>query len=214
MRVILAEDSVLLRHGMVALLEADGIDVIAQVDDAVSLLARVAADPPDVVVTDVRMPPTQTTEGLEAAIAIKRDHPAIGVLVLSAFIDAHYALQLLTESESGIGYLLKNRIVHGSELVNGVRRVAAGESVVDGEVVARLMGRKRENDPIDTLTARELEVLELMAQGLTNRAISERLVLNPKTTESHVRNIFIKLGLLPDADDHRRVLAVLSFLRA
>jgi DNA-binding NarL/FixJ family response regulator len=214
LRVILAEDSVLLRHGMVALLEAEGIEVIAQVGDAEALLARVRADPPDVVVTDVRMPPTQTIEGLQAAIAIKEESPSVGVLVLSAFVDPHYALELLNGSESGIGYLLKDRVVDGSELINGVRRVAAGESVVDGEVVAQLLGRRRDNDPLDVLTSREREVLGLMAEGLTNRAITDQLSLNAKTTETHVRNIFLKLGLMPDADDHRRVLAVLTFLRA
>jgi DNA-binding NarL/FixJ family response regulator len=214
MRVILAEDSILLRQGMAAMLESDGYEIVAQVGDAQSLLARVAADPPDVVVTDVRMPPTQTTEGLEAAISIKRDHPQVGVLVLSAFVDPHYALQLMNESDTGIGYLLKDRVVDGSELINGVRRVGIGESVVDGEVVAQLLGRRRDKDPLERLTDREREVLSLMAEGLTNRAISERLTLNTKTTETHVRNIFAKLGLLPDEADHRRVLAVLTFLRA
>lgn len=214
MRVIIAEDSVLFRHGMVALLEADGIEVAAQVGDAAALLARVSADPPDVVITDVRMPPSHTVEGLRAAISIKQDFPEIGVLVLSAFVDPHYALELLNSSESGVGYLLKDRVVDGSELVVGVRRVAAGESVVDGEVVAQLLGRHRLNDPLEALTPREREVLQLMASGLTNRAITERLSLNSKTTETHVRNIFMKLDLMPDADDHRRVLAVLTYLRA
>ncbi len=214
MRVIIAEDSVLLRHGMVAMLEASDIEVVAQVGDAASLLARLKVEQPDVVITDVRMPPTQTTEGLEAAIEIKETYPEVGVLVLSAFIDPHYAMQLLDGGHAGVGYLLKDRVVDGSELISAVRRVAAGESVVDGQVVSQLLGRKRVDDPIDRLTDREREVLQLMATGLTNAAISERLTLNPKTTETHVRNIFLKLDLMPDADDHRRVLAVLAFLRS
>jgi len=214
MRVILAEDSTLLREGLASLLESVGIDVVARVGDAQALLQRVEADPPDVVVTDIRMPPTQTTEGLDAALAIIDQNSDIGVLVLSQHVEPHFALQLLEGAEGGVGYLLKDRVMDVGEFIRAVERIAAGESVVDGEVVSQMLGRQRDGGPLATLTGRENDVLALMAEGLTNNGLAERLSVSPKTIETHVGNIFMKLGLHPDTDEHRRVLAVLTYLRA
>jgi len=212
--VILAEDSALLREGLASLLEGAGFDVVARVGDANALLNRVAADPPDVVITDIRMPPTQTTEGLDAALRILEGEQDVGVLVLSQHLEPHFALQLLEQADCGVGYLLKDRVMDVAEFVRAVERVANGESVVDGEVVSQVLGRHDQRGPLSELTGRETEVLELMAEGWTNQGLADRLSISPKTIETHVRNIFLKLGLHSDPDEHRRVLAVLTYMRS
>ena len=214
MRVMIADDAVLFREGLARVLEAAGIEVAAQVGDAEQLLARVRADPPEAVVVDIRMPPTHTREGLEAAQRIRADHPQVGVLVLSQYVEPHHAVQLLQDGAGGVGYLLKDRVADVGEVVDAVRRVATGGSVIDPLVVAQLVSRRRTRDPIQELTQRERQVLALMAEGRSNQAISERLFLSPKTVEAHVHSIFTRLDLHPTPDDHRRVLAVLAFLRA
>jgi DNA-binding NarL/FixJ family response regulator len=214
MRVVIADDAVLFREGLARVLEAGGIQVVAQVGDAERLLARVRADPPDAVVVDIRMPPTHTTEGLDAAQRIHADHPDVGVLVLSQYVEPHHAIQLLQGGAQGVGYLLKDRVADVAEVADALRRVAGGGSVIDPEVVTQLVGRRRTRDPIQELTDRERQVLALMAEGRSNQAIGERLYLSPKTVEAHVHSIFTRLGLHATPDDHRRVLAVLAFLRA
>jgi DNA-binding NarL/FixJ family response regulator len=214
MRVVIADDAVLFREGLARVLEAAGIHVAGQVGDAEQLLARVRADPPDTAVVDIRMPPTHTREGLDAALRIHAEHPRVGVLVLSQYVEPHHAVQLLEDGASGVGYLLKDRVTDVGEVVDAVRRVAGGGSVIDPEVVAQLLGRRRARNPIEELTDREREVLALMAEGRSNQAICQRLFLSPKTVEGHVRSIFTRLDLAATPDDHRRVLAVLAFLRA
>jgi DNA-binding NarL/FixJ family response regulator len=214
MRVVIADDAVLFREGLARVLEAAGIHVAGQVGDAEQLLARVRADPPDTAVVDIRMPPSHTREGLDAALRIHAEHPRVGVLVLSQYVEPHHAVQLLEDGASGVGYLLKDRVTDVGEVVDAVRRVAGGGSVIDPEVVAQLLGRRRARNPIEELTDREREVLALMAEGRSNQAISQRLFLSPKTVEAHVRSIFTRLDLPATPDDHRRVLAVLAFLRA
>jgi len=214
MRVVIADDAVLFREGLARVLEAAGIQVVAQVGDADKLLARVRADPPDAVVVDIRMPPTHTREGLDAARHIRAEHSQMGVLVLSQYVEPHHAMQLLEGGTQGVGYLLKDRVADVAEVVDAVRRVAGGGSVIDPEVVAQLIGRPRTRSPIQELTDREREVLTLMAEGRSNQAICQRLFLSPKTVEAHVRSIFTRLDLPVTPDDHRRVLAVLAFLRA
>jgi DNA-binding NarL/FixJ family response regulator len=214
MRVVIADDAVLFREGLARVLEAAGIQVIGQVGDADRLLAQVRADPPDAVVVDIRMPPTHTREGLDAARRIRGEHPQVGVLVLSQYVEPHHAMQLLEDGASGVGYLLKDRVANINEVTEAVRRVAAGGSVIDPEVVAQLVDRRRTRNPIQELTERERQVLALMAEGRSNQAICERLFLSPKTVEAHVHSIFIRLDLAATPDDHRRVLAVLAFLRA
>ena len=213
MRVILADDSVLLREGLARMLVESGFDVTAQVGDAEALLAAVDADPPDVCIVDIRMPPTNTTEGLQAALQLRVRHPEVAVLVLSQYVETRYAMELLARGADGVGYLLKDRVGDVSELLAAIRSVAAGRSVIDPTVVSRLVGRRRQADPMETLTAREREVLGLMAEGRSNRAIGERLFLSPKTVETHVSAIFSKLGIEDTADDNRRVLSVLTWLR-
>jgi DNA-binding NarL/FixJ family response regulator len=214
MRVVIADDAVLFREGLARVLEAAGIQVVAQVGDADKLLARVRADPPEAVVVDIRMPPTHTREGLDAARHIRAEHSQVGVLVLSQYVEPHHAMQLLEGGTQGVGYLLKDRVADVAEVVDAVRRVAGGGSVIDPEVVAQLIGRPRTRSPIQELTDREREVLTLMAEGRSNQAICQRLFLSPKTVEAHVRSIFTRLDLPVTPDDHRRVLAVLAFLRA
>ena len=215
MRVMLAEDSVLFRHGLARLLADAGIEVVAEVGDADQLLARVRIDPPDVAIVDIRMPPSHTTEGIDAAVRLRAEHPSVKVLVLSHHLETEYAVALLEDVEGGVGYLLKDRVTDPLHLVDAIERVAAGETVLDPEVVSRLVGRRRVESPLDTLTARERDVLGAMAEGRSNQAISERLHISPKTLETHVRSIFQKLDLPADDDDsHRRVLAVVTWLRA
>lgn len=213
LRVVLADDAVLLREALATSLTAAGFEVVGQAGNVDELIRLVGQEHPDVAVVDVRMPPTHSTEGLEAAQRIRRTHPDIGILVLSQYIETRYAVDLLRESPAGIGYLLKDRVTRIDDLADAVRRVAAGGSVIDPEVVARLLGRPRAQTPLDELTAREREILGLMAEGLSNHGIAERLVLDGKTVEGHVTRIFSKLTLEPAGSDHRRVLAVLTYLR-
>ncbi|MFD4639889.1 response regulator [Lentzea sp. NPDC058436] len=213
MRVVVADDAALFREGVARLLTDAGFEVVAKVGDAAELLARVHADPPDVVVVDIRMPPGFTTEGLDAAQEIRAAHPEIGVLVLSAHVEPHYALRLLDSDARGAGYLLKDRVADLAELADAVRRVAAGGLVIDPGVVATLVGRRRVGDPLESLSEREREVLAVMAEGRSNQGICERLFLSPKTVEAYVRSVFTKLGLHQGPDDNRRVLAVLTYLR-
>ncbi|RSM50848.1 DNA-binding response regulator [Amycolatopsis balhimycina DSM 5908] len=213
MRVMIADDAVLFREGVARVLAEAGFDVVAQVGDAASLLHRVREDPPDAVVVDIRMPPTHTTEGLDAARDLQERHPSVGVLVLSAHVEPHYALQLIESGARGTGYLLKERVADLDELTDAVRRVAAGGLVIDPSVVAQLVGRQRTRSPLDELTDRERDVLKVMAEGRSNQAICQRLYLSQKTVEAYVRSVFTKLGLHQGADDNRRVLAVLTYLR-
>ena len=214
MRVVLAEDSVLLREGIARLLEDSGFEVVGQAGTAEELLLKVRSYGPEVAIIDIRMPPTHTDEGLRAAREIREKHPETGVLVLSQYIEPEYALDLLSESAEGVGYLLKDRISDVAEFAGAVRRVAEGGSALDPAVVGLLVGRSRKDDPIAALTPREREVLELMAEGRSNQAIADRLVITLRAVEKHVSSIFEKLGLPATADDHRRVLAVLAFLRS
>jgi DNA-binding NarL/FixJ family response regulator len=212
-RVVLADDSVLFREGLARVLADQGFRVIGQAGDAGELYAVVERDPPDVVVTDIRMPPTNTNEGLVAAQRIRSEHPHIGVLVLSQHVETRQAIKLLQDAPRRVGYLLKDRVSDIADFADAVRRVARGGSAIDSEVVAQLLRRHGAGGALGQLTARELEILGLMAQGRSNRAICDRLFLSPKTVEAHVGSIFAKLGLLPGIDDHRRVLAVLTYLR-
>jgi DNA-binding NarL/FixJ family response regulator len=213
MRVVVADDSVLLREGVVRLLEEAGFDVVAQAGDADDLLRKCRAHKPDVAVVDVRMPPTNTDDGLRAALEIRGELPQTGVLVLSQYVEEAYALELVSGSAEGVGYLLKDRVADVERFTDSVRRVGEGGSALDPEVVAQLLGRRRGDDPLDELTPREREVLELMAEGRSNHAISGQLVVTERAVEKHVTSIFSKLGLSPAAEDHRRVLAVLTYLR-
>jgi DNA-binding NarL/FixJ family response regulator len=212
MRVVLADDSVLLREGIARLLEDAGFEVVGQVDNPDDLLRRVGFSKPDVAIVDIRMPPTHTDEGLQAARRIRERFPGVGVLVLSQYVEPTYAMELLQESAEGVGYLLKDRVSDVDEFAGAVRRVAQGGSALDPTVVSQLVGRRRSNDPLDGLTPREREVLELMAQGRSNNGIAERMVVTERAVEKHVTSIFGKLGLPPAAEDHRRVLAVLAYL--
>jgi DNA-binding NarL/FixJ family response regulator len=212
-RVVLADDSVLLREGIARLLEEAGFEVVGQADDAEQLLLKVRSYDPDVAIVDIRMPPTHTDEGLRAARDIRERHPGTAVLVLSQYVETEYALDLLGDNAEGVGYLLKDRVSDVTEFAAAVRRVAEGGSALDPAVVAQLVGRSRKDDPLDRLTPREREVLELMAEGRSNQAISDRLVVTERAVEKHVTSIFAKLGLPADASDHRRVLAVLAYLR-
>ncbi|MFE1772500.1 LuxR C-terminal-related transcriptional regulator [Streptomyces sp. NPDC059008] len=218
-RVVIAEDSVLLREGLTRLLTDRGHEVVAGVGDAEALIKaiRELADEdalPDVVVADVRMPPTHTDEGVRASIRLRRDHPGLGVLVLSQYVEEQYATELLAGSSRGIGYLLKDRVAEVREFVDAVVRVAEGGTALDPEVVAQLLGRSRKQDVLANLTPREREVLGLMAEGRTNSAIARQLVVSDGAVEKHVSNIFLKLGLAQSDGDHRRVLAVLTYLNS
>lgn len=212
MRVVLAEDSVLLREGLIRLLAAGGMEVVEAVADADELLGAVAEHDPDLVVTDVRMPPSHTDEGLRAALTLRKRRPSLPVLVLSQYVEERYAAQLLSSATGGVGYLLKDRVADVSEFLEALRRVASGGTALDPEVVAQLLLR-RHSDPIDRLSRREREVLALMAEGRSNNGIGEALVLSEGAVGKHVGNIFTKLGLTPADGDHRRVLAVLRFLK-
>ncbi|MFD4541373.1 LuxR C-terminal-related transcriptional regulator [Streptomyces bauhiniae] len=219
MRVVIAEDSVLLREGLTRLLTDLGHEVVAGVADAEALLATIAelagrGELPDVVVADVRMPPTHTDEGVRAAVELRGRHPDLGVLVLSQYVEERYATELLAGSSRGVGYLLKDRVADVREFVGAVERVAQGGTALDPEVVAQLLGRSRKQDVLAALTPREREVLGLMAEGRTNSAVARQLVVSDGAVEKHVSNIFMKLGLTPSDGDHRRVLAVLTYLNS
>ncbi|HEY8527093.1 MAG TPA: response regulator transcription factor [Acidimicrobiales bacterium] len=213
-RVVIAEDAAVLRDGLVHLLTDRGFTVVAAVADAEALRAAVAADRPDVAVVDVRMPPTHTDEGLRAAVELRREHPDLAVLVFSQYIETRYASELLAERSDGVGYLLKDRVARVSEFVDALRRVAAGGTALDPEVVTQLLGASRRSDSLDVLSPREREVLALMAEGRSNAAIADTLVVSPRAVEKHIANIFMKLDLPPSETDHRRVLAVLRYLRS
>jgi DNA-binding NarL/FixJ family response regulator len=213
MRVVIAEDVMLTREGIARLLTDAGIKVVGKVGDAASLLGAVQVTRPDAAIVDIRMPPSHTDEGLAAAQQIRADHPNVSVLILSQYVEPHYAMRLLQEHPERVGYLLKERIFDVAILIDALRRLADGETVVDPTIVARLFARKRRADSLDELTEREREVLALVAEGLSNRAISAHLFVTERTVEAHVKQIFLKLGLSTDPDSHRRVLAVLAYLR-
>jgi DNA-binding NarL/FixJ family response regulator len=214
MRVAIAEDSVLLRDGLARLLDDSGFDVVAQCETADDLLLKVRSFPPDVAIVDIRLPPTHNDEGIRAALEIRDRHPSVGVLVLSQYIELGLALQLLTESPDGVGYLLKDRITDVDEFVAAVRRVAQGGSALDPTIVSTLLSRRRSDDPLAALTPREREVLELMATGSSNQGIADALVITLRAVEKYVSSIFTKLGLPSTKSESRRVLAVLLFLRS
>jgi DNA-binding NarL/FixJ family response regulator len=212
MRVVLGEDSVLLREGIARLLRDAGFDVVAQAGDADDLLRKVRAHKPDVAIVDIRMPPTHTDEGLRAAQIIRAELPNTAVLVLSQYVEQDYAVQLLSQSAEGVGYLLKDRVADVDRFIDAIRRVADGGSALDPEVVSQMLGRRRSAGPLTELTPREREVISLMAEGRSNHAIAAELVITDRAVEKHVTGIFSKLNLLSTADDHRRVLAVLAYL--
>jgi DNA-binding NarL/FixJ family response regulator len=214
MRVVVADDTMLTREGIVRLLRDAGVEVVAEAEDAQGLLYQVRLARPDVAVVDIRMPPTHTDEGLVAAQAIRAEHPQVGVLVLSQYVEPSYALRLLQDQPERVGYLLKERVFDIATVVDALRRIADGETVIDPTIVSRLVGRRRRQDPLAVLSEREREVLGLIAEGLSNRAIAARLYVTERTVEAHVTQIFQKLGLPESPDQHRRVLAVLAFLRA
>jgi DNA-binding NarL/FixJ family response regulator len=212
-RVVIADDSVLLREGVVRILAEAGFDVVGQAGNADELMLKVRSYSPDVAVVDIRMPPTHTDEGLKAAQEIREKHPGVGVLVLSQYIEPAYAMELLAHSAEGVGYLLKDRVSDVNEFADAVRRVADGGSALDPAIVSQLVGRRRSDDPLGELTAREREVLGLMAEGRSNQGIADRLVVTERAVEKHVTSIFSKLKLPAATADHRRVLAVLAYLR-
>jgi DNA-binding NarL/FixJ family response regulator len=214
LRVVIADDETLLREGLARLLEDEGMKIVGRASDAQELLRRVALTRPDVAIVDIRMPPTQTDEGLVAASAILEAHPGVGVLVLSHYLDARYAMRLIGEHPEGVGYLLKERVSDVAVLVDALNRLDQGECVIDPTIVSRLLRRAREDDPLAQLSEREREVLALIAEGRSNSGICQLLFLSPKTVETHVRNIFRKLGIDEGPGSHRRVQAVLTFLRA
>lgn len=213
MRVVIAEDVMLTRVGIARLLTDSGVDVLGTAEDADGLMRLVIQHHPDIAITDIRMPPTNTDEGLAAATRIRAQYPMTGVLVLSQYVEPSYAMRLLEDHPEGVGYLLKERVFDVVVLLDALRRIADGETVVDPTIVARLLGRKRRDDPLATLTAREREVLGLVAEGLSNQAIAARIVVTERTVEAHIGQIFGKLGLEESPTSHRRVLAVLAFLR-
>ncbi|MGH2892353.1 MAG: response regulator transcription factor [Solirubrobacteraceae bacterium] len=214
MRVIVADDSVLLREGVTRLLENAGFEVVAHAADPEALMRKTRAHKPDVAIIDIRMPPTHTDEGLQAARAIREEMPGTKVVVLSAYVEEAYALELLGQDAAGVGYLLKDRVWDGERFAEAVRRVAEGGSALDPEVVSHMLGRRRVKEPLQELTPREHDVLGLMAEGRSNQAIADALVISGRAVEKHVASIFTKLHLPPAPEDHRRVLAVLAFLRS
>ena len=214
MRVVVADDSMLTREGIVRLLRDAEIDVAAEAEDAESLLRHVRLARPDTAIVDIRMPPTYTDEGLVAAQQIRAEHPDVGVLVLSQYVEPSYAMRLLEEHPERVGYLLKERVFDVAILVDALRRIADGETVIDPTIVSRLVGRQRREDPLAELTDRDREVLGLLAEGLSNKAIAARLFVTERTVEAHVKQIFLKLRLDVNPESHRRVLAVLAYLRA
>src|SRR4051812_40890047 len=213
MRVVIAEDSVLLREGLVRLLADAAIETVATVGDGPGLLGIVEEHEPDLAIVDVRMPPSFTDEGLRAALAVRERRPGTPILVLSQYVEERYATDLIGGGAEGVGYLLKERVADVAEFVGAVRRVAAGGTVIDSEVIAQLLGRRRKGDPLESLTPREGEVLGLMAEGLSNAAVARKLVVTDGAVEKHISNIFLKLGLQHDDTTHRRVMAVLAFLQ-
>jgi DNA-binding NarL/FixJ family response regulator len=213
-RVVVAEDTMLTREGIVRVLDDAGVEVVGEAGDGETLMRQVASRKPDVAIVDIRMPPTQTDEGLVAAQRIRAEHPSVAVLVLSQYVEPSYALRLLEEHPEKIGYLLKERVFDAAVLVDALRRVDEGETVVDPTIVSRLLGRARRDDPLAELTPREREVLALVAEGLSNRAIAGRLFVTERTVEAHTKQVFLKLGLGEDPSTHRRILAVLAFLRS
>ena len=214
MRVVVADDSMIVREGLVRLLADAGFAVVGKAENAQELLRRVDLTSPDVAIVDIKMPPTHTDEGIAAAQEIRKSHPTVGVLVLSQYLESRYALRLLEEAPERVGYLLKDRVSDIAVLADALKRIDEGECVIDPTIVTRLLKRSREPGPLDELTKREREVLGLMAEGRSNAAIGQVLFLSPKTVEANVGQIFRKLDLPPSADDHRRVLAVLEYLRA
>jgi DNA-binding NarL/FixJ family response regulator len=213
MRVVIADDAVLIRSGLVVLLREAGIEPVGEAGDVVELMHLVRTTEPDAAIVDIRMPPSHTDEGIRAAAEIRREHPGVGVLVLSQYTESTYALRLVEQSPEGVGYLLKDRVTHGGVLADALRRVVSGECLVDPTIVTRLLARARQHNPLDQLTEREREVLALMAEGRSNGAICGVLHLSPKTVETHVSRVFSKLGLAEQPHGHRRVLAVLVYLR-
>jgi DNA-binding NarL/FixJ family response regulator len=214
MRAVIAEDSVLLREGLIRLLTEAGIEIVGQAGDGEDLLRKTRAHKPDVVITDIRMPPTQTDEGLRAAQVIRGELPQTGVLVLSQHVEEAYVMELLGENAEGVGYLLKDRVADVERFVEAVERVALGGSALDPEVVSHMLGRRRREDPLAELTPRERQVLGLMAEGYSNSAVAAQLVVTERAVEKHVTNIFGKLGFASEPDHHRRVLAVLAYVRS
>ena len=214
MRVVVADDLMLTREGIVRLLADAGLEVVGQAEDLEGLLRRVRASRPDAAIVDIRMPPTHTDEGLVAAQAIRNEHPEVGVLVLSQYVEPSYAMRLIEQHPERAGYLLKERVFDGAILVDALRRITDGETVIDPTIVARLVGRRRREDPLAELTAREREVLGLVAEGRSNRAIAAELYITERTVEAHITQVFMKLGLREEPLTHRRVLAVLAYLRS
>jgi DNA-binding NarL/FixJ family response regulator len=212
-RVIVADDTMLTREGIVRLLRDAGIDVVAEAEDADALLRHVRSLLPDVAIVDIRMPPTHTDEGLVAVQTIRAEHPEVGALLLSQYVEPSYAMRLIEDQPEHVGYLLKDRVQDIAVVVDALRRITDGETVIDPTIVSRLLGRRRREDPLEQLTEREREVLGLIAEGMSNKAVSARLFVTERTVEAHVTQIFQKLGLSESPDQHRRVLAVLAFLR-
>ena len=214
MRLVVADDSLIVREGLSRLLVEAGFDVVATAETGTELLAQVARTQPDIAIVDIRMPPTHTDEGIAAAQQIRQDHPAVGILILSQHLESRYAARILEEVPERIGYLLKERVSDFAVLADTLKRIGEGECVIDPTIITRLLRRARTSDPLSSLTERERQVLELMAEGRTNQAIARTLVMSAKTVEAHVGQIFQKLGLEQSPDDHRRVLAVLAILRS
>ena len=214
MRVVIADDTMLTREGIASVLAGVGVDVVGSVGDPESLLRQVAATSPDAAVVDIRMPPTHTDEGFRATARLRRDHPGIAVLLLSSYVEPDYAMRLLEDHTGGVGYLLKERVFDGVLLLDALRRLCDGESVVDPTIVSRVFERLRRVDPLAVLTPREREVLGLLTEGLSNSSLAQRLHVTERTVEAHITSIFAKLGLVDEPGVHRRVLAVLTYLRA